>query len=100
MSDLGILFVLDPNFFLCWESILIDETTEGLLAWISSLKDVFTRSSESPTGLDLEVRHKALLDLCHAKTVHSAMTAIQKSTETMSAVHTAPYIHCIFLCDC
>ena len=79
MSDLGILFVLDPNFFLCWESILIDETTEGLLAWISSLKDVFTRSSESPTGLDLEVRHKALLDLCHAKTVHSAMTAIQKS---------------------
>ena len=58
MSDLDILFVLDPNFFLCWETILIDETTDGLLAWVSSLKDVFTRSSESPAGLDLEVRHK------------------------------------------
>ncbi len=73
MSDLDILFVLDPNFFLCWESILIDETSKGLLAWISSLKDVFTRNSESPTGLDLEVRHKALLDVCDAQWVHSDM---------------------------
>ena len=69
MSDLDILFVLDPNFFLCWETILIDETTKGLLAWVSILKDVFTRSSESPTGLDLEVRHKALLDLYDAQRV-------------------------------
>ena len=76
MSDLDILFVLDPNFFLCWESILIDETSKGLLAWISSLKDVFTRSSESPTGLDLEVRHKALLDVCDAQRVHSDMEDI------------------------
>lgn len=58
ISDMNILFVMDPNFFLCWESILIDETTRGLLAWVSSLKDPFTRSSESPAGLDLGVRHE------------------------------------------
>lgn len=69
MSDLDILFVLDPNFFLCWETILIDETTKGVLAWVSSLKDVFTRSSESPSGLDLEVRQKVLLDLYDAQRV-------------------------------
>ena len=56
MSDINILLVLDPNFFLCWESILIDETTKDtLLPWVSSLRDVFTSSSESPAGLDLEV---------------------------------------------
>ena len=61
ISDINILFVLDPNFFLCWESIVIDETAQGLLAWVSGLKDVFTRSSESPAGLDLGVRHKPCL---------------------------------------
>ena len=56
MSDINILLVLDPNFFLCWESILIDETTKDtLLPWVSSIRDVFTSSSESPAGLDLEV---------------------------------------------
>lgn len=60
MSELDILFVLDPNFFLCWESILIDDSTKDtLLPWVSSLKDVFTRSSESPEGLELLVRQPA-----------------------------------------
>ena len=77
MSDLNILFVLDPNFFLCWESILIDESTEGLLAWVSSLKDVFTRSSESPAGHDLEVRREPLLDLRQPQMLHSGAVALQ-----------------------
>lgn len=61
LSELDILFVLDPNFFLCWESIRMDESTKDtLLPWVSSLKDAFTRSSESPAGLDLEVRQTGL----------------------------------------
>ena len=80
MSELDTLFVLDPNFFLCWESILIDDSTKNtLLPWVSSLKDVFTRSSENPAGLELLVRHtafSALGDLhgvyCDVRSYHIA----------------------------
>ncbi|CAK0779312.1 hypothetical protein CVIRNUC_004740 [Coccomyxa viridis] len=63
LSRINLLFVLDPNFFLCWETVLIDDSTKDtLLPWAASLKDVFTKSSESPAGLDLALpdrRHVA-----------------------------------------
>ncbi len=40
LSDLEVLFVLDPNFHLCWEKIPVNHLTRaGLLPWVKSLKD-------------------------------------------------------------
>jgi hypothetical protein len=56
LQDIKILFVLDPNFFLCWETVPIDNTTKvTLLPWIASLKDVFDAGPDKPDGADLKV---------------------------------------------
>ncbi|BDA47174.1 hypothetical protein COCOBI_10-0190 [Coccomyxa sp. Obi] len=56
LNDLDILFVLDPNFYLCWEIVTIHEDVrQSLLPWVASLKDVFTATKDHPQGLDLQL---------------------------------------------
>lgn len=69
LQRVTVLFVLDPNFYLCWESIKNDETiNRGFLKWITTLKDEFSTMSGDPQGHDLKViRH-------HPTTLHAAGT--------------------------
>ncbi len=55
-DELSVLFVLDPNCFLCYEEVGIDAfTNETLLPWVHGLKDAFTATTMNPQGNPLEV---------------------------------------------
>ena len=63
LGDISILFVLDPNFFLCWESVPVDQASNTtLLPWILGLKDALSRTADNPDGLDLKVVHSCTAD--------------------------------------
>ncbi len=56
VASMDVLFVLDPNFYLCWESINLDElATSSLIPWLLQLKDVLTQTRSHPSGYPLEV---------------------------------------------
>ena len=56
VRGMRVLFVLDPNFFLCWESVPVDQVSNTtLLPWILGLKDALSRTADYPDGLDLKV---------------------------------------------
>lgn len=47
MKDLQVIFVLDPNFHLCWEHIPVDEYTRAtILPWVQGLTDIFAETVE------------------------------------------------------
>ena len=51
-----VLFVLDPNFYLCWESVQLDELSRSsLIPWLLELKDFATQTRSYPSGDPLEV---------------------------------------------
>lgn len=55
-NDLTVVFVLDPNFVLCWEVVEIDAFTNAtLLPWVRELKDTLTVGQRGG-GQDLLVR--------------------------------------------
>ena len=57
IASMEVLFVLDPNFYLCWESINLDELAmSSLVPWLLQLRDVLTQISSHPSGDPLEVR--------------------------------------------
>ncbi len=46
-KDLQVIFVLDPNFYLCWERISVDDLTRAtLLHWVGGLTDLFADTVE------------------------------------------------------
>lgn len=56
-TDLKVIFVLDPNFELCWERVPVNGLSNAtLLPFVRSLRDVFTATPEDPEGWPLEVR--------------------------------------------
>ena len=57
VADMEVLFVLDPNFYLCWESVKLDELAmSSLIPWLLQLMDVLTQTRSHPAGDSLEVR--------------------------------------------
>ena len=63
-NDASVIFVLDPNFILCWETVPIDAFTNAtLLPWIRELKDALTVSRHS-AGEDLQVPRPSL-SICY-----------------------------------
>ena len=57
VADMEVLFVLDPNFYLCWESVNLDELAmSSLIPWLVRLVDVLTQTRSYPAGDSLEVR--------------------------------------------
>ena len=60
LAKIELLYVLDPNFYLCWEAVPIDEMSRSsLLPWLLRLKDFATQTLASPGGGFLEVRPSA-----------------------------------------
>jgi hypothetical protein len=58
VERLQLIFVLDPNFYLCWEELPVNETVRTtILPWLRNLKDVFTRTDAHPNGEYLQVAH-------------------------------------------
>lgn len=56
VEQLEVIFVLDPNFYLCWEQLPINaETKRTVLPWLRDLKDAFTGTDDNPCGNDLQV---------------------------------------------
>lgn len=54
-NGLSVVYVLDPNFLLCWEIVPVDRfTNTTLLPWLRELKDALT-VSESGEGEDMQV---------------------------------------------
>ncbi|KAK9806624.1 hypothetical protein WJX73_001273 [Symbiochloris irregularis] len=48
-NQLSVLFVLDPNFVLCWQQITVDAFTNStLLPWLHGLRDELTVTDYSP----------------------------------------------------
>ena len=61
LAKIELLYVLDPNFYLCWEAVPIDEMSRSsLLPWLLRLKDFATQTLVSPGGDFLEVRSSAM----------------------------------------
>ncbi len=57
VANMEVLFVLDPNFYLCWESVNLDELAmSSLIPWLLQLKDALTQTRSHPSGHPLEVR--------------------------------------------
>lgn len=57
ITGMEVLYVLDPNFYLCWESVPVDELSKAsLLPWLLELQDLATQTQSHPAGELLEVR--------------------------------------------
>lgn len=57
LANVEVLFVLDPNFYLCWESINLDNLAmSSLIPWLLQLKDSATQTYGHPAGNALEVK--------------------------------------------
>ena len=57
IASMEILFALDPNFYLCWESVNLDDLAmSSLIPWLLHLNDTLTQTRSHPTGDPLEVR--------------------------------------------
>jgi hypothetical protein len=62
-ASMEVLFVLDPNFYLCWESVQLNELSRSsLIPWLLELKEFATQTRSYPSGDFLEV-HPALCSL-------------------------------------
>lgn len=60
-KDLQVIFVLDPNFHLCWEHIPVDDITRAtILPWVGGLTDILAETLEY-----LQVKHSLLLIPTH-----------------------------------
>ena len=56
LARIELLYVLDPNFYLCWEAVPIDELSKSsLLPWLLRLRDFATQTIALPAGSLLEV---------------------------------------------
>jgi hypothetical protein len=55
-NGLSVLFVVDPNAYLCWEEIPLDAfTRETLVRYVYNLKDPLTATQDNPEGDYLKV---------------------------------------------
>ena len=64
LATVELLYVLDPNFYLCWEAVAIDEMSRSfLLPWLLRLKDFATQTLAWPGGDFLEVRLSACREM-------------------------------------
>ncbi len=55
-KGMSVLLVLDPNWQLCYETVHVDDfAKDGLLPWVSSLRDALTIHPENPEGNFLKV---------------------------------------------
>lgn len=82
-EHLEVVFVLDPNFHLCWEHIPVDDWTRAtILPWVKGLKDFFAEDD------DLQVHHllrsDSTVDHVHA-VVKDAM--LYQSEEMLHMAH-------------
>ena len=60
LARVELLYVLDPNFYLCWEAVPVDEMSRSsLLPWLLRMRDFATQTLASPGGDFLEVRLSA-----------------------------------------
>ena len=56
-KGMSVLLVLDPNWQLCYETVEIDDfAREGLLSWVSGLRDALTLHPGNPDGDFLKVQ--------------------------------------------
>jgi hypothetical protein len=56
-NGLSVLYVIDPNFHLCWEEIPLDSfTRDTLVRYAYNLRDPLTATHENPKGDYLKVR--------------------------------------------
>lgn len=57
VTSMEVLFALDPNFYLCWESVELDQLAmSSLIPWLLQVKNVLTQTRDHPAGDPLEVR--------------------------------------------
>lgn len=66
LKDLQVIFVLDPNFHLCWEHIPVDDFTRAtVLPWVKGLTDIFAETVEY-----LQVLHSSCSPLMSNALLH------------------------------
>ena len=57
VATMEVLYVLDPNFYLCWESVELNQLAmSALIPWLLQVKNVLTQTRDHPEGNPLEVR--------------------------------------------
>ena len=84
-ASMEVLFVLDPNFYLCWESVQLNELSRSsLIPWLLELKDLATQTRSDPSGDPLEV-HAILCSVGHTSASLDPKVLLRRSVRHILA---------------